>query len=102
MSRFSLVVSPEAEAETQEAVDYYRQEASRDLALDFLEKVQATLERISESPLQFPVVHRGVRRAIVKRFPYGVFFRLRGDFVKVIAIVHHARHPRVWKRRGRE
>jgi toxin ParE1/3/4 len=43
----------------------------------FVLVVEATVEAIAERPLQFPVVHRGRRRAGVRRFPYGIFFELR-------------------------
>ena len=39
--------------------------------------VEATVEAIAEHPLQFPVVYRGRRRAGVRRFPYGIFFRFK-------------------------
>jgi toxin ParE1/3/4 len=58
-----------------------------------------TFRRISENPLIYPDVHRGVRRALVRRFPYAVFYRLRGEGVQVIAVLHQARNPPSWKRR---
>ena len=58
------------------------------------------LEAVAEKPLAFPAVHRDVRRALVKRFPYGVFFLLSHDRVIVLAVLHQARNPAVWKRRA--
>ena len=55
---------------------------------------------IQENPLQFPIVHRDIRRAIVRRFPYGVFFRDQADEILVVGVVHLHRHPDTWKRRG--
>jgi hypothetical protein len=93
-----LSVSPRAEDEAQEAAQRYEGESSG-LGVAFLEVVDRTLDLIAERPLLFPVVYRDIRRALTKRFPYGVFFRLRPDRIRVIAIVHLARHPSVWQRR---
>jgi hypothetical protein len=40
-----------------------------------------------------------VRRALVRRFPYSVFFTFRDDTTTVIACLHHRRNPRLWRRR---
>jgi len=93
-----LSVSPQAEKEAQKAAQWYERETSG-LGVAFLEVVGRTLELLAERPLLFPVVYRDVRRALVKRFPYGIFFRLRPNQIRVIAIVHLARDPGVWQRR---
>lgn len=46
-----------------------------------------------------PLVYRDVRRALLKRFPYGVFFRLRPDRIRVLAILHLSRDTSRWQRR---
>jgi plasmid stabilization system protein ParE len=93
-----LWVSPKAEEEARKAARRYERESSG-LGVAFLEVIGTTLGLITERPLLFPVVYRDIRRALMKRFPYGIFYRLRPDRIRVIAIVHLARHPRVWQRR---
>ena len=97
-SRLPLSVGPQAEHETQRSARWYNNE-SPGLGEAFLELVQQTLNAVSENPYQFPQVHRDVRRALLKRFPYGVFFRIRPDRIKVLAIVHLSRDPNRWQRR---
>jgi plasmid stabilization system protein ParE len=46
------------------------------------------LEEVQERPESFPVAYRQARRARLKRFPYAVYFQLRGDTISVIAILH--------------
>ncbi|MFL6193457.1 MAG: type II toxin-antitoxin system RelE/ParE family toxin [Thermoanaerobaculia bacterium] len=98
MTRVRVVVRPRAEEEAREAAKYY-EEKSSGLGIAFLEIVEQTLSAISENPLRFPVQHRDVRRALLKRFPYGVFFRIRRDEARVIAILHLSRNPERWQRR---
>lgn len=93
-----LAVRPRAEAEASRAAQWYEGE-SAGLGVAFLEVLENTLAAISENPERFPLVHRDVRRALLKRFPYGVFFRVRPREIRVIAIVHLARDPLVWQRR---
>jgi len=38
----------------------------------------------------------GVRRTLLPRFPYGVFYTVKNDLVYVLAVIHHARQPRRW------
>jgi plasmid stabilization system protein ParE len=98
MTRRPLSVSPKAEDEAQRAAQWYEQE-SAGLGSAFLEVVEQTLEEIVENPFRFSVVFQDVRRALLKRFPYGVFFRLRDPRIRVIAIVHLARDPSRWQKR---
>jgi len=99
MTGRSLTVSARAEAEIAAAARWYERE-SAGLGAAFLEVLDQTLQGIEEGPLRFTVVHRDVRRALLKRFPFGVFFRMRPRSIRVIAVVHLARDPERWKRRS--
>ena len=88
----------EAEAELEEAQAWY-EERSPGLGQAFVTSVQAAIERIRRSPWQFPVVDHEVRRALIRRFPYGVFYLAEEDRVVVIAVFHSSRNPREWKAR---
>ncbi|TXL73636.1 hypothetical protein FHP25_20800 [Vineibacter terrae] len=58
-----------------------------------------TLRRIVTNPLAFSRVHGEVHRAVVRRFPFGIYFRVHGDDVVVLAVMHGRRHPRRWQSR---
>jgi toxin ParE1/3/4 len=47
-----------------------------------------------------PEVRPGVRRALLRRFPYGVFFAAGDVAITVLAVLHHRRSPRRWPRTG--
>jgi plasmid stabilization system protein ParE len=95
----SVVFSPAARAELIEARDWY---AARnvELADRFVADVENIVARIAATPQQFPVVHRDVRRARCRRFPYALFFRVVGGTLQVIACFHSKRDPRQWQQRS--
>lgn len=39
-----------------------------------------------------------VRRALLPRFPDGLFYAVRGDLVHILAVLHDARSPRRWSK----
>jgi plasmid stabilization system protein ParE len=98
MSRLLVSVRPKAEEEAQRAAKWY-EERSQGLGAAFLELVEQILTEISENPFRFPVVYGDIRRALLKRFPYGVFFRIRPSRIRVIAIMHLSRNPERWQKR---
>jgi plasmid stabilization system protein ParE len=91
-----LLLHPVAEAEIASAFDWYIRERPA-LGAMFLEAVIATLYRIVDRPESLSVVHRDLRRAMVRgRFPYALYFSLSGGTVTVAACVHARRNPRRW------
>ena len=94
----TLVVRPEAELDAQEAGAWYEGE-QRDLGFRFLREVSAAFQRVENGPLQFPLVFRDIRHAILHRFPFGVFFVLEDDVATVLAITHLHRHSDAWQAR---
>lgn len=68
-----LDVSAEAELEIFEAALRYERERA-DLGFRFEAQVNTILTRVLENPFQFPEIDEGARRALVRDFPYGVFF----------------------------
>lgn len=92
-----LSVSPRAEAAAHEAARWY-EGRSQGLGGAFLEILDQTLVAVQENPLHCPIVHRDIRRALLKRFPYGVFFRVRSDHIRILTVMHLSRNPDRWRR----
>jgi plasmid stabilization system protein ParE len=95
---FVVRLRAEAENDLQNAAIWYESQRSR-LGHDFLDAVEELFTRISESPLQFPILYRGTRRALLSRFPFGVFFRVQKHTVVVLAVIHASRSPNRWRDR---
>jgi plasmid stabilization system protein ParE len=90
--------SDEAMAEFYDAERWYA-EISVALSQRFVQSVENTIQLIAQFPLRFPTVHRSHRRAGVKRFPYGLFYRVEDDRIVLIACFHGKRDPRHWQNR---
>lgn len=87
-----LVVRREAGIDVQEAALWY--DLKREgLGVQFLDEVAYVLRRISDQPAQFPWIEAGVRRALVRRFPYGVYFIQEGEVTTVLTVLHPHRQP---------
>lgn len=95
---FRLRLRPEAEADIAGGYRWYRARAAR-LASDFLDELGRALSAVSDHPGAHPSLHKKVRRALVRRFPYAIFYIVEGDEVVVLGIFHQARDPRRWRRR---
>jgi len=93
-----IVLRPKARAEFDEAFDWYEQQQAG-LGVEFAERVQAVFDRISAMAELHAIVHRDVRKALVRRFPYAVFYRVRAGRVVVLAVFHAKRDPELWKSR---
>ncbi len=66
----------------------------------FLDSVEACVSSISEHPERSPVVEGTIRRLLMRGFPYSVFYAAYPNEAVVIACLHGARSPQVWRRRG--
>jgi plasmid stabilization system protein ParE len=95
---FTFSVEPEAEAEIDEAASWYDTQ-SPSLGAEFLRAVQASLGAIQRNPFQYQIVYRQVRRAAIRRFPYGLMYSVQESEIIVIACIHGRRHPRRWRSR---
>jgi plasmid stabilization system protein ParE len=93
-----LLLEPEARADLADAFDWY--ESQREgLGSEFLAQVALVLESIEANPQQFPVLRGRTRRALVHRFPFGVFYVVEPDLIAVTACLHGRRDPRRWQSR---
>lgn len=92
-----VIVRPGAQADIREAALWYESRRPG-LGSEFTLRFDALVERIAQNPLQFPEIGSGVRRALLQRFPYAIYFLVAADPV-VIAVLHQRRHPDTWKQR---
>jgi plasmid stabilization system protein ParE len=81
-----------ARAELIKAQDWYEGEATG-LGRRFRQAIDVLAERLSANPRQFPVIFKNVRRALLRRFPYSLFFVVEDETLLVIACFHASRDP---------
>ncbi|MFQ4141676.1 type II toxin-antitoxin system RelE/ParE family toxin [Chlorogloeopsis sp. ULAP02] len=93
---YKLLIRPEAELDIEEAYEWY-EEGNPGLGYEFIRAVDACLASVGRNPLPYPVVNQEVRRALIRRFPYGVFYFLQEDIITVIGCFHVKRDPQQWQ-----
>lgn len=97
--KLPVVLRAEAAVEFDEAFDWHEaQRPGRGSA--FAAAIQTALNRIAGHPLSHRVVLADIRRAVVRRFPYCIYYRPHADRVEVIAVFHTSRDPRIWQSRA--
>ena len=98
-----VVYRPQVGLDLSAGFGYYEGQ-SKGLGEEFLGSVESSFGAIESYPEMFSRVHGEVRRALVSRFPYGIFYRIESKRVVVLAVLHTARDPKIWprprKRRG--
>jgi plasmid stabilization system protein ParE len=87
-----------AQDDIEGAFEWYR-EQSPTTALRFLIAVDEALGSLGERPERFPVVAGTLRRTLLRRFPYAIYFKVYERTISVVGVVHGHRHPRAWLRR---
>ncbi len=91
-----LVVRSRAKADIRRAAKWYEKQREG-LGAEFVAEVDNAIRRIEANPEQFQVVYQDIRHAITRRFPYGVFYRIRQTRIVVSAVIHLQRSDVPWK-----
>jgi plasmid stabilization system protein ParE len=70
--------TPEADTELAEARHWYAHQRE-DLDLEFMDSIDDALSRVVRNPQLYPIVYRTLRRAVVRRFPFAVFYEVTAE-----------------------
>ncbi len=93
-----LVVALEAQHDLDKAYAWY--EGQRyGLGEIFLTRVDACIRAVLRRPEIYAAVHENYRRALVRRFPYAIFYEYADDVVTVYCVFHTSRDPGKWRQR---
>ena len=93
-----FIVRPAAAADIDEAFLWYEGQRPG-LGHEFLAAAQTLVDAIADHPLRYPVIRRNTRRALLRRFPYAIYFRNYDEVIVVVACMHGRRNPRRWQAR---
>tara|TARA_R110002049_G_scaffold160236_2_gene325321 strand:- start:2640 stop:2936 length:297 start_codon:yes stop_codon:yes gene_type:complete len=89
-----LSFNPRVNRDVADAADWYdtRREGLGD---DFYQEVEAMLEQILDNPKGFPFGSNSteIRKASLRRFPFGILYRQSSESIRVLCVRHNKRHP---------
>jgi len=91
----NAIFHPEADAEFQEAIEYYQAE-SPELGVRLYRETMATVVRIEAHPRVWPRLHGQVRKCLVSGFPYKLLYTIEPERLHVVAVMHGKRKPGYW------
>ena len=91
-----LIIAPEAFQDVNDAYSWYENRRVG-LGEDFLSCVDACVQKICRAPELYIKIHENYRRALVRRFPYAVFFEYTDEKVTVYSVFHTSQNPEKWK-----
>ena len=89
---------PAARQDIADAFAWYEAQ-SPGLGLELLRHVEATVASIQRHPEMYPTVLADYRRALVRRFPYVIFYEVEPERIVVYAVFHCSQDPQKWKAR---
>jgi len=95
---YRLKFSTRALREIGEAQEWYELQ-NPGLGEKFISAMELQLKQLEQAPLFYAEVIPNVRRALLPRFPYGLFYVVRINLVHVLAVLHDTRNPNRWPKR---
>jgi len=97
---YSINIRSEAEEDILEAFSWYEDKRAG-LGQELLLCIEAEFSTIQRTPFIFQNQYKQVRRALIRRFPYGIFYLVDDSdrLINVIAVFHAHRAPTSWKDR---
>lgn len=84
---------PAVEAELQEIRNFY-ETRSPGLGREFIDEFERLAHRLAATPGRWMVLESDIRRALMQRFPYVIYFRsTASDRIRITVVKHQRRHP---------
>lgn len=91
---FVVEYAKPVESEVQEIIDWYK-EKSLLAAINFLTQLNHAEKSIQKNPFAYRTVSDyGIRRIVLKKFPYKVYFNIDNSIIYILAVIHFARSNR--------
>ncbi len=95
---FSIELSDEAEGDFDKSFEFYYEDSPK-VANTFFKQINLCFESIKQNPKSFPVAHKDVRKYVVKKFPFVIYYQIIDTVIQIIAIFHTSRNPEIWNER---
>jgi plasmid stabilization system protein ParE len=80
---------------------HFCEAGSAGLGFEFLDDVQRVIDSLREHPKLGQLVTRGLRRALLRRFPFSLIYSEEPGAILIVAVAHQRRRPEYWLERTR-
>jgi plasmid stabilization system protein ParE len=99
MKPYQVEILKAAKLDLRHAKNWYNTQREN-LGNEFLFEIEKSLKQIQAYPEQFPKNRNEIRKAVLKRFPYCLYFAIKLNTIKIIAVFHNSRNPIIWEKRN--
>jgi plasmid stabilization system protein ParE len=96
-----VIFDPDARNEFLASVQYY-EDCQPKLGYRFRRAIESAINKITESPFRYRILHRPFRRYLVQKFPFAIIYSIEPDHIRIIAVAHTKRLPGYWIERSRD
>ena len=98
--KFNVIFLSEAESDIDSAYIWYESK-QLDLGYSFYKKIEESIHYISNNPFVCEEVYKGIRRFVIRKFPYGIYYKVNFESkeILIIGVIHFKRSTRFVKRR---
>jgi len=86
-----ITFTRKAQNDIDSAYEWYEDQVAA-LGERFLTVVESALERIGESPYAFPLYENQIRRLVLSRFPYVIYYEVNAEQIIILRILHQSRN----------
>ena len=99
--KFNVVILEEAEIDIDEAIIWY-ESAQIDLGNEFFLSIDESITFISSNPQCSQIIYKEIRRLVIRKFPYGIYYRVNlfNHEIEIIGVIHFKRNVRIMKQRS--
>jgi plasmid stabilization system protein ParE len=88
----TLKISKLAFLEIEDAKEYYNLQKST-LGDTFKDDVKKSIENIKQFPTLYPNITNNIKRCLLHRFPFSIFYAISDDTILILSVAHQHRKP---------
>jgi len=96
MKRF--VILPYAETDIKNTINFYK-ERTEGLEKDFIKVIDSSFLEISKNPDAFPKIQDDIRKFVVRKYSFCIYYIDRSEAFYILAVFHDRRNPKNWHKR---
>lgn len=98
MPNYALQFHRRVRDEVSDAYLYYQNQKST-LGDAFLEALNNIFSVILDNPNLYPVEFHQVKKVVLQKFPFSIYFEIVEEQIFVYSVFHHSRNPESWQGR---
>ena len=88
----TIKISKKAFLEIEDAKEYYNLQ-QKGLGDSFKSDLKNSINNIENFPTMYPNIRNNMKRCILHRFPYSIFYALKNDTILILSVAHQHRKP---------